>query len=126
MSKAANIYWDKGRTGRPQAAVARGKGRGVLAMARTNRTPGWVAGLIVVLLSLMVVITVNYRSFSNLGTERQANRELESAIEVKTQENLELQEEIHYLRNDAATVQREAKKFGLAQPEKQNVLPPAK
>ena len=68
----------------------------------------------------MISLTLNYKAFSELTREVGQRSLLESRIEAVTAENLDLQEEIHYLKNDASTIEREAKKFGLAR-SKENV-----
>ena len=58
--------------------------------------------------------------------ESAENELLEQRIESVTSNNLSLQEQIHYLKNDPDTVEREARKFGLRRPakEKEGGLPP--
>ena len=68
----------------------------------------------------MISLTLNYRAFSELTREVEQRSLLESRIEAVTADNLDLQEEIHYLKNDVSTIEREAKKFGFARP-KENV-----
>ena len=48
--------------------------------------------------------------------ESAENTDLENHIQSITSENLALQEQIHYLKNDPSTVEREARKFGLQRP----------
>ncbi|MCA1590823.1 MAG: septum formation initiator family protein [Acidobacteria bacterium] len=61
----------------------------------------------------MICVTVNYKAFSKLDQEVDRNTELNERIDAVTSENISLQEEIHYLKNDPATIERQAKKFGL-------------
>lgn len=74
----------------------------------------------------MVCLTINFRAFSVLGTETAENKVLTNKIQAVTSENLSLQEEIHYLKNDSSTIEREAKKFGLTRPTEEKISVPAK
>jgi cell division protein FtsB len=62
---------------------------------------------------MMLCLTVNYRAFTQLSGEWERKADLEAKIETLSSENLALQEEIHYLKHDPNTVEREARKFGL-------------
>jgi hypothetical protein len=72
----------------------------------------WGIG-IVATLTLMLCLTINYRAFSQLGKESAEKEMLEQRIQSVTSNNLSLQEQIHYLKNDPDTVAREVRKFGL-------------
>ncbi len=82
----------------------------------------WGIG-IVATLTLMLCLTINYRAFSEYSMESSENEQLQQQIESVTTNNLSLQEQIHYLKNDPETVAREARKFGLRRPAKENDLP---
>lgn len=73
----------------------------------------------------MICVTVNFRAYSELSSESEQNDVLNNKIESLTTENLSLQEEIHYLKNDSDVIEREARKFGLQRRE-EKVLVPAK
>ena len=76
-------------------------------------------------LTLMLCLTINYRAFSELSGESAENRTLEQRIQSVTTNNLSLQEQIHYLKNDPETVARESRKFGFRRAAKdKEVLPP--
>jgi hypothetical protein len=72
----------------------------------------WGIG-IVATLTLMLCLTINYRAFSQLSKETAEKEMLEQRIQSVTSNNLSLQEQIHYLKNDPDTVAREVGKFGL-------------
>lgn len=84
-----------------------------------NSRSQWLGIGIVALLTLMLCLTINYRAFSEFGIESTENKSLEQRIESVTTNNLSLQEQIHYLKNDPDTVAREARKFGLRRPRNQ-------
>lgn len=67
----------------------------------------------------MLVLTVNYRAFSELKKESKVFEELNDKVQQATTENLSMQEEIYYLKSDPKTIEREARKYGLARPEEQ-------
>ena len=79
------------------------------------RSQWWGIG-IVATLTLMLCLTINYRAFSEFSKESVENETLEHRIQSVTTNNLSLQEQIHYLKNDPDTVAREARKFGLRRP----------
>lgn len=72
----------------------------------------------------MVGVTVNLRAYRQLSREANQNAELNTRIDAITSENLSLQEEIHYLKNDPNMIKREAQKFGFV-PRKEKVPVPA-
>ena len=61
----------------------------------------------------MLCLTINFRAFTELNKEWTQNTQLANQIELVSSDNLALQEEIHYLKHDSSTVEREARKFGL-------------
>ena len=73
--------------------------------------------------ALVLCLTVNLRSFTELNREAEQNESLNQEIEKLTGENLNLQEEIYYLQNDSSVIQREAKKFGFQRKEKKVSVP---
>jgi hypothetical protein len=86
------------------------------AKQKKKVTTQWWAIGVAITLTLMLCLTINYRAFSELSGETVENENLEKRIQSVTEENLGLQEQIHYLRNDPATVEREAGKFGYRRP----------
>lgn len=98
------------RRRRPIAAPA-------ASAVRRRVIPRWVPVAASVTLVLMITVTVNLRSYFDLRTEEQHNKELNQRVQEITEENLGLQEEIYYLKNDPSTIEREAKKYGLVRPQ---------
>ena len=78
--------------------------------------PNWWAAGVVVVMTIMLCVSINYRSFSEMSKESAENLQLEQEIQSVTTNNLLLQEQIHYLKNDPGTVEREVRKFGLRRP----------
>ncbi len=123
MNKAENTYWDRSRaahsTNRNPIDI-----RGTAV--RSNSRPQWLAIAIVVSLTIMLILTVNFRAFTVLNMEAVEASVLNNKIQAVTSENLAIQEEIHYLKNDSDTIEREARKFGLSRPKKEKIPVPAK
>lgn len=74
----------------------------------------------------MLCLTINFRAFSELRQESNENQQLNSQIQTLTTDNLALQEEIYYLKNDSQAIEREARKFGLKPREEKKVSEPTK
>ena len=85
--------------------------------------PKWVPFSVAASITLMVCLTVNFRAYSELNQEIDQHRTLSTQIESITSENLSLQEEIHYLKSDSSTIDREAKKFGIARSKEEVSVP---
>jgi len=81
----------------------------------------WVAFVIVISISLMLCLSINYRAFSTMSAEQREYEQLSTKIQGVTDENLQLQEEIHSYKNDPNVIQREAKRLGIATREKVSV-----
>lgn len=90
-----------------------------LPPAFSFRIPLWIPVAASIALVLTITATVNYRAYSSLSKEERAHQELNQKVQRKTEDNLGIQEEIYYLKNDPATIEREARKYGLVRPEKQ-------
>ena len=90
---------------------------------KNNPRSKWIGIAIVATLTLMLCLTINYRAFSEFSKESVENEMLEQRIQSVTTNNLSLQEQIHYLKNDPDTVAREARKFGLRRPREKVSVP---
>ena len=85
--------------------------------------PKWIPYGATALFALMLCLTVNLRSFTDINREAEQHESLNQEIEKLTTENLNLQEEIYYLQNDSSVIEREAKKFGFQRKEKKVPVP---
>ncbi len=81
--------------------------------------------LAAITLSFLAVATLNFRALTEYTRELAHHDELNETIENLTDENLNLQEEIHYLKTDPKRIATEARKLGL-RPRKEKVAEPAK
>lgn len=79
--------------------------------------PRWVPIAASLTLVLSITATVNVRSWIDLANEQKQHEELNQRVQEMNEENLGLQEEIYYLKNDTDTIEREAKKYGLVRPQ---------
>ena len=77
------------------------------------------------LLTILICLTVNFRAFTEYRRESAENEQLNNQVQTLTTENIALQEEIHSLKSDPQTLEREAKKFGYERP-KEKIPVPAK
>ncbi len=82
--------------------------------------PSWLPYVTAISLILMLCLTINYRAYSELVKETREFEQLNQKIQKATSENLSMQEEIHYLKTDPKTIEREARRYGLA-PKKEKV-----
>lgn len=86
----------------------------------THRFPAWMPYVAAISLTVMLMFTVNFRAYTKFNDESLMHKELLEKIEDLNDENLGLQEDIHYLKTDPKKIEREAKKLGL-QPRKEKV-----
>jgi len=117
LSKVENTYWTNMQS-TPSIKRRANKGRTVnrtTSLSLLNRSHLWTFG-IAGTTTLLLCLTINFRAFSEWNHASTNNSTLEARIQGITSENLALQEEIHYLKNDSGTVEREALKFGLQRP----------
>jgi cytoskeletal protein RodZ len=76
--------------------------------------PKWFPVLTAFMLTGMLVLTINYRAYSELTSEKKEFHELNEKVQQATTENLSLQEEIFYLKTDPKTVERDTRIYSPA------------
>ena len=114
MNKAANIYWDNSNAGfTPARKSAPARKRRVTAKADGRTAPWWLSLLIVSAIFVMLLVSINFRAFSEMREEVDQNARLAGQIQNLMDENLALQEEIHLLKTDRQVIQREARRIGI-------------
>ena len=112
MNKVAITYWDNSHTismlvePRVKTAVA----------ARTIATPQWFVFTLIAAMTFMLCMAINLRAFSEMSAELEQNERLSLAVEQLSNENVGLQSEVHNLKTDSHTVEREARKIGMSRP----------
>ena len=118
MSKVADTYWNNSQTiSMPVRSRRKTAGRA------KSSTPHWFLFVVVVSITLMLCLAVNFRAFSEMSAEARQNNQLSTDIEKLSVENLALQEEIHNLKNDSQTIEREARKIGMSRPNEKILVP---
>ena len=75
--------------------------------------PWWLTWVIFGSIFGMLVVSINYRAFSDMRAEVDQNGRLSVQIQNLQDENLALQEEIHTLKSDPRVIEREAKRIGI-------------
>lgn len=112
MNKAAATYSNKSQTFWSGRRAPMPRGTRIVERAKSSREIKWLPVGIAIAITVMVCVTVNFRAYRELSHEANQNTELNAQIDAVTSENLSLQEEIHYLKNDPNLIKREAQKFG--------------
>ena len=62
----------------------------------------------------MLLISINYRAFTEMRSEATQNVHLQTRVQSLMDENLQLQEEIHTLKTDPNRIVQEARRVGVA------------
>ena len=107
---------------RPRARTARAKPLKWRKEKPKRVIPRWLTVLTALVLTGMLVLTINYRAYSELTSENKEFQELNDKVQQATTENLSLQEEIYYLKTDPRPTERETRKVETAPARKE---PPA-
>ncbi len=118
MNKVATTYWDN----LTAVSIAK-KTRSNPAVRSTGKTPQWFIFTIIVSITFMLCLAVNFRAFSDLQGHTAEYQELNAEIETLTTGNLILQEEIQNLKSDSRTIEREARKIGMSRPNEKILVP---
>lgn len=118
MSKVVATYWDNSQTvwTKPQTVLIPRNTRAKTLRDTERAAPQWLVFAVIASLTCMLCLTINFRAFSEMSQEMSQNQTLTSQMEILTTENLSLQEEIHSLKSDPRTIEREARKIGMSRP----------
>jgi cell division protein FtsB len=87
------------------------------AKRKTKNPPQWVGFTVLVSITFMLALAINFRAYTAMSREAAQHDSLNKQIENLTSENLALQDEIHAIKSDPKAIEREAKKIGLSRPE---------
>jgi cell division protein FtsB len=120
LSKVATTYWDN--ISLPRVS-SRPKMRTQMKSKRESATPQWFVFTVVVSITFMLCLTINMRAFTELNSEVELNQRLNVDVDRMTNENLALQEEIHNLKTDSNTIEREARKLGMSRSGEKVLVP---
>lgn len=78
-----------------------------------RKPPLWIAFIIVIAITVMLGVTINYSSYARMSQEVGENSELSNRLQGLMDENLQLQDEIHDLKTNPKVIEREAKRLGI-------------
>lgn len=118
MSKVVATYWNNSQT---PSLPSRNR---LKASKRTeSSTPQWFLFVVVVSITFMLCLAINFRAYSEMSAEAVQNNQLNTEFEKLSGENLSLQEEVHNLKNDSKTIEREARKIGMSRPNEKILVP---
>src|SRR5688500_9045948 len=95
---------------RPRARTARATPLKWRKETPKRVVPEWLAVLAALTLTGMLVLTINYRAYSELTSEKKEFQELNEKVQRATTENLSVQEEIYYLKTDPHPTEHETRK----------------
>lgn len=113
MSRAESIYWGK-------KLMMKGNG----TKRKSNGTPPqWVGFAIIVSITFMLALVINFRAYSTMNREATQHDSLNQQIENLRGENLALQDDLLNIKSDSRTIEREARKIGLVRPDEKVPLP---
>ncbi len=111
MSKVVATYWDNN-----SVVLLPAKTRAKSAERTETATSQWFVFAIITSITFMLCLAINLRAYTETGTEMQQNQLLSVELERLSNENLAIQEEIHNLKTDSRSVEREARKIGMSRP----------
>lgn len=119
MNKVANTYWDNP----PAISLSVNNGAKTFARAAESATPQWFVFVVIASITFMLCLAINLRAYSELSAEAKQNERLNIELESLTNENLAIQEEVHNLKIDSRTIEREARKIGMSRPNEKILVP---
>ncbi len=85
--------------------------------------PHWFVFTVVASITLMLCMTLNFRAFTELRTEIEENQKLTTEVDQLINQNLAIQEEIHYIRTDPKVIENEARKLGMGRSDEKIFVP---
>ena len=123
MSKVATTYWANETAISIPKLPTRPRTKVSMKSNRESATPQWFVFAIVVFITFMLCLTINFRAFSELNSEIDENLKLNQEVEQLSNQNLLIQEEIKNLKSDPKVIEREARKLGMGRPEEKVFVP---
>ncbi len=118
MSKVVDIYWDNS-TAVSFPADTRTK----TAKRAETTTPQWFVFAAIASITFVLCMAINLRAYSAISAEMEQNQRLSVQLEILTNENLAIQEEVHNLKIDSRFMELEARKIGLSRPNEKILVP---
>jgi cell division protein FtsL len=93
------------------------------AKRKSKGAPQWVGFAIIVSITFMLALVINFRAYSTMNRESTQHDSLNQQVENLRGENLALQDEILSIKSDPQKFEREARKLGLGRPDEKVPLP---
>ncbi|MEZ5346246.1 MAG: septum formation initiator family protein [Pyrinomonadaceae bacterium] len=118
MSKVENTYWN-----RSDKFFSKPNHRSNGKKGSKSATPQWFVFTVIVSVTLLLCLAINFRAFSEMREQLTENTVLNSEIEKLTTETIVLKEEIKNLNDDPKTIEREARKIGMSRPNEKILVP---
>ena len=118
MSKVAVTYWNNTRT---ISMPAKNSSKSVRRTKCT--TPQWFIFAVIASVTFMLCMAINLRAYSEMSRETTQFQQLNHEIEQLSNENLIIQQEIHDLKSDPRSIEREARKIGMSRPNEKILVP---
>jgi hypothetical protein len=122
LNKVAVTYWDNSHT-LSMPVKSRAKSAPTTTAAVATTTPQWFVYAVIASITLMLCMAINLRAFSEMSAEAEQNERLSLALEQLTNENFGLQSEVHNLKTDSMTLEREARRIGMSRPNEKVLVP---
>lgn len=116
MKKEGAIYWNRN-------AGKRITGNGNASRKKLNKTPQWFGFTVVVLITFMICLAINFRAFAEMSRQNEKKMVLNTEIQKLKSDNVSLQEEIQNLKSDDDAIAREARKIGLSRSNEKVLVP---
>ena len=91
--------------------------------AKREKANSWLGFAVVVALSSMICLTVNFRAYGELSAEIDQHQILNTEVNRLTTENSALQEEIQQIKTDSSMIEREARRLGMSRPNEKVLVP---
>ncbi len=93
------------------------------AAGRKEPMPQWFIFTVVVSITFMLCLAINFRAFSETRKQTAEFTELNSEIDKLTTNNVVLQQDIQDLKSDDETIAREARKIGMSRSNEKVLVP---
>ncbi len=117
MKRVKNTYWRKGGVSKKR------RGMTFTTKKRGKNTPEWFSFAVVVSVTFLLCIAINFRAFSEMRSEYNENYSLNEEIDNLKIENSGLRSEVKNLKDDPNTIAREARKRGMSRPNEKVLVP---
>jgi cell division protein FtsB len=88
-----------------------------------SATPQWFVFAVIASVTFMLCMAINLRAYSEMSRETTQFQQLNNDIEQISNENLIIQQEIHSLKSDPRSIEREARKIGMSRPNEKILVP---